>query len=198
MQPSPQDLQRRKIRVTGKETVADVAVVVFKDPRLAPLLIDLNPTLPQSGPIAAGVVVTCPSKIEAAAFAKKMGFSLGFDEKAANGTKQKRAWQKMQGPGQASHAGIDAADAARTLLEQKIAPAEVGKRLAKLLTPEAVEKFLAVPQTDPALATVQKSIELHVAFPKARGRLSRTIRIPLCCRVSSISLTISSRSPPQA
>jgi len=177
MQPSPQDLQRRKIRVTGKETVADVAVVVFKDPRLAPLIIDLNPTLPPAGPIAAGVVVTCPSKIEAAAFAKKMGFSLGFDEKAANGTKQKRAWQKMQGPGQASHAGIDAADAARTLLEQRIAPAEVGKRLAKLLTPEAVEKFLAVPQTEPTLATVQKSIELHVAFPKARGRLLAVIGV---------------------
>jgi hypothetical protein len=121
--------------------------------------------------------VTCPSKIEAAAFAKKMGFSLGFDEKAANGTKQKRAWQKMQGPGQASHAGIDAADAARTLLEQRIAPAEVGKRLAKLLTPEAVEKFLAVPQTEPTLATVQKSIELHVAFPKARGRLLAVIGV---------------------
>ena len=66
--------QRRKIRVTGAESVADVARVVFKDPRLAPLIVDLNPSLPQSGPIAAGVVVTVPSKAEAGAFAKR--FSL--------------------------------------------------------------------------------------------------------------------------
>ncbi len=170
-QPNPQDLQRRKIRVTGKESVADVAVVVFKDPRLAAAIRDLNPGLPQSGPIAANAVVMCPSKIEALVFAKKMGFTLGFDEKAANGTRQKRAWQKMQGPGQASHKGIDAADAARTLLEQKIAPAEVGKRLVKLATPEALEKFLAEPHSEAALVTVQKSVELHMAFPKAHGRL---------------------------
>jgi hypothetical protein len=170
-QLNPQDLQRRKIRVNGGETVVDVAVVVFKDRRLAPLLSDLNPTLPQTGPLAAGAVVTCPSKVEAAAFAKKMGFTLGFDEKQSNGTKQKRAWQKMQGPGQASHAGIDAEEAARTLLAQKIAPAEVGKRLAKLATPEALERFLATPSTDAAVATVQKAVELHVAFPKAHGAL---------------------------
>ena len=177
MQQQPQPDQRRKIRVTGKESVADVAVVVFKDQRLATLIADLNPSLPTSGPITAGAVVMCPSKAEAQAFAKKMGFSLGFDEKASNGTKQKRAWQKMQGPGQASHAGIDAVEAAKKLLEQKVAAPEVGKRLAKLLTPEAVEKFLATPQTDPQLLQVQKTVDVHVAFPKARARLSAIVGV---------------------
>ncbi len=176
-QPQAQDLQRRKIRVAGQESVVDVAVVVFKDPRMAALIADLNPVLPASGPIGAGVVVTCPSKVEAAAFAKKMGFKLGFDSKAANGTKQKRAWQKMQGPGPASHAGIDPVDAARTLLEQKIAAPEVGKRLVKLATAAALERFVAEPQTDALLLSVQKSVELHLAFPKARARLSSIIGV---------------------
>jgi hypothetical protein len=161
---------RRKIKVTGKESVVDVAKIVFKDPRLATLIGDLNPSLPKSGAISANTVVTCPSKSEAMAFAKKMGFSLGFDEKAQNGTKQKRAWAKMQGPGQASHAGIDPAEAALKLLEQKLPAAEVGKRLVKLCTPERLEAFIAA-EVDAALQTVQLHAKVHVAFPKAKARL---------------------------
>lgn len=177
MPPSPQDLQRRKVRVSGKESVVDVAVVVFQDPRLAPLIADLNPSLPGSGVLEVGLVVMCPSKIEAAAFAKKMGFTLGFDEKASNGTKQKRAWQKMQGPGQASHSGIDPAEAARTLLDQKIAAAEVGKRLVKLAAPEALQRFLAQPQTELPMLTVQKTVELYLAFPVARVQLQSIVGV---------------------
>jgi len=172
----PQVDQRRKIRVTGKESVVDVARIVFKDPRLATLIGDLNPALPQQGAIAPNTVVTCPSKTEAMVFAKKMGFSLGFDEKGTNGTRQKRAWAKLQGPGQASHAGIDAADAARQMLGQKLAAAEVGKRLVKLCTPERLDAFLAS-DVDAALKPVQQAARVQSDFPKAKARLNGAIAI---------------------
>lgn len=167
---------RRKIKVTGKESVVDVAKIVFKDPRLATLISDLNPSLPKAGAINANTVVTCPSKAEAMAFAKKMGFSLGFDEKAQNGTKQKRAWAKMQGPGQASHAGIDPADAAQKLLAQKLPAPEVGKRLVKLCTPERMAEFVAA-DVDASLKAVQQAAAVHLAFPKAKARISGAIAI---------------------
>ena len=173
----PQQDQRRKIRVTGKESVVDVARTVFRDPRLSALIADLNPSL-GAGALAANTVVTCPTRAEAAAFAKKMGFSLGFDEKADNGTKQKRAWAKMQGPGQASHSGIDALDAARKLLEQKVAPGEVGKRLLKLCTPEALERFLAADVGDGLqLITVQKAVRVHLDYPRAKARLATAVAV---------------------
>jgi hypothetical protein len=172
----PQQDPRRKIRVTGKESLVDVARAVFKDARLAALIGDLNPAL-GGGAIAANTVVTCPSRAEAAAFAKKMGFSLGFDEKAENGTRQKRAWSKMQGPGQASHGGIDAGDAARKLLEQKLPAGEVAKRLVKLCLPDALERFLATAAADPALLTVQKTLRVHLDYPRAKARLSTAIAV---------------------
>lgn len=174
MQP-PAD--RRKIRVTGKESVADVARVVFKDPRLSTLISDLNPSLPANGPISANTVVTCPSKTEAAAFAKKMGFTLGFDEKGANGTRQRRAWAKMQGPGQASHKGIIPAEAAEKLLSQKLPPPEVGKRLVKLCLPESLAIFVDEEHDNQAIALVQRYVRLHVDFPKAKSRLAASIAL---------------------
>jgi hypothetical protein len=172
----PQLDQRRKIRVTGKESVVDVARIVFKDPRLATLIGDLNPALPHQGAIPPDTVVTCPSKTEAMVFAKKMGFNLGFDEKGTNGTRQKRAWAKLQGPGQASHAGIDPADAARQMLGQKLAVAEIGKRLVKLCTPERIDAFLAG-DVDATLKAVQQATRVHSDFPKARARLINTIAV---------------------
>lgn len=164
--------QRRKIRVTGKESVVDVARAVFKDPRLATLIADLNPSL-GGGALAANTVVTCPTRAEAAAFAKKMGFSLGFDEKAENGTRQKRAWAKLQGPGQPGRSGIDPLDAAKKLLEQKLAAGDVAKRLLKLCTPEALERFVGGDVGDGLqLITVQKAVRIHLDFPRAKGRLT--------------------------
>lgn len=175
MQAGPADERRKKIRVGGTESVVDVARVVFKDPRVAALITDLNPSLPARGPIAAGVVVIVPSPAEVQAFAKKMGFTLGFNEQGTNGTRQKRAWAKLNGPGQASHSGIDPVDAARKLLSQKVPAAEVGKRLAKLCTPEALERFLAQAPDDPVLSAVWQSAELHVAWPKAHARLLQIV-----------------------
>lgn len=174
MQPTTD--QRRKIRVTGKESVVDVARAVFKDTRLAALIGDLNPTLPKSGALPANTVVMCPSKSEAMAFAKKLGFTLGFDEKGTNGTRQKRAWAKLQGPGQASHAGIDPTDAAKKLLAQSLPPADVGKRLAKLCTPERLDAFLAA-DVDASLKTVQQATRLQVEFPRARARIQAAVSV---------------------
>jgi|GEM_PF-1222191 len=174
MQPTTD--QRRKIRVTGKESVVDVARAVFKDARLAALIGDLNPTLPRSGALPAQTVVMCPSKTEAMAFAKKLGFTLGFDEKGTNGTRQKRAWAKLQGPGQASHADIDPADAARKLLAQSLPPADVGKRLAKLCTPERLDAFLAG-DVDATLKPVQQATRLQVEFPRARARIQAAVAV---------------------
>lgn len=169
----PED-SRRSIRVGGEESVVDVARVVFKDPRLAALIADLNPALPLRGAIQAGAVVTVPSVQEARAFAKQMGFTLGFNEAGTNGTRRKRAWAKLKGPGAASRGGIDPADAARKLLADGLPAAEVGKRLSQLCTPESLERFLAAP-VDPALAVVSQSVELFVRFPKAHARLTQLI-----------------------
>lgn len=166
---------RRKIRVTGKETLLDVANVVFKDRRLSTLIGDLNPSLPTSGPIAANVVVTCPSKVEALAFAKKMGFTLGFDEKAANGTNQRRAWQKLQGPASAGRGGILPAEAAQKLLGQKLPAPEVGKRLVKLCEAAALEQWLAGVEADAALHTVQRYVRLHLDYPRAKANIGNAV-----------------------
>lgn len=166
---------RRSIRVGGEESIVDVARVVFKDPRLATLISDLNPGLPLKGPLAAGAVVTVPSTAEAQAFAKKMGFTLGFNEGGTNGTRQKRAWAKLKGPGPASHAGIDPTEAARKLLDQRLPAAEVGRRLAALCTPEALARFLAQAPDDAALGPVWQAVELHIATPRARGRLLQLV-----------------------
>jgi hypothetical protein len=174
MQPTTD--QRRKIRVTGKESIVDVARAVYKDTRLAALIGDLNPTLPKSGALPANTVVMCPSKSEAMAFAKKLGFTLGFDEKGTNGTRQKRAWAKLQGPGQASHAGIDPEDAAKKLLAQSLPPADVGKRLARLCTPERLDAFLAA-DVDVSLKAVQQATRLQVEFPRARARIQAAVSV---------------------
>lgn len=177
MQVGPGDAQRRKIRVNGSESVSDVARVVFKDPRVATLITDLNPAVPARGAIAAGTVVIVPSPAEVQAFAKKMGFTLGFNEQGTNGTRQKRAWARLNGPGQASHSGIDPADAARKLLSQKLPAAEAGKRLATLCTPDALARFLESAPDDPGLMAVWQSVDLHVSLPKAHTRLLQVVGI---------------------
>lgn len=168
---------RRSIRVGGEESIVDVARVVFKDPRLATLISDLNPGLPLKGPLAAGALVTVPSPSEAKAFARKMGFTLGFNEGGTNGTRQKRAWARLKGPGQASHAGIDPTEAARKLLDQSLPAAEVGRRLAALCTSEALARFLGQPPDDAALGPVWQAVELHTSLPKARARLLQLVGI---------------------
>jgi hypothetical protein len=168
--------QRRKVRVNGGESLADVARVVLHDVRLAVLLGDLNPTLPSHGPLAPAALVLVPSRSEAAAFAKKMGFTLGFDEAADNGTAQKRAWARLQGPGPASHVGIDAADAARQLLARPLSASDVGKRLVKLCTPEALAAFVAGP-VEPALAAVVRVVDAHLAWPRAHARVGQAVAV---------------------
>jgi hypothetical protein len=173
--PTPPPNQRRKIRVTGKEALADVARAIYGDIRLATLLTDLNPALPSATALPKDTVVTCPSKVEAAAFAKKMGFTLGFNEVAGNGTAQKRAWSKMQGPGQAPRDGVLGVEAAKTLLAQGLPPQEVGKRLVKLLKPNELDAVIA--NTEPALANVRLAAEMHHLYPLAHVRMTAVLGV---------------------
>jgi hypothetical protein len=170
---TPPPDQRRKIRVTGKEALADVARAIYGDVRLSTLLTDLNPALPAGGALPKDTVVTCPSKVEAAAFAKKMGFTLGFNEVAGNGTEQKRAWNKMQGPGQAPRDGVLGVEAAKTLLSQGLPAQEVGKRLVKLLKPTELEAVIA--STDPTLNNVRLAAEMHSLYPVAHVRMTAVL-----------------------
>ena len=160
---------RRKVRVSGSDTLSDVARVVFADVRLVALLSDLNPGLSATGPLAAGSVVICPSKIEARAFANKMGFTLGFDEKASNGTKQKRAWAKMNGPSSSSRPPASPEALATQLQQQGLSSTDVGRRLASLCAPSELEHF--VKEGPAELSAVRTATAAFVAYPQASARL---------------------------
>jgi hypothetical protein len=174
MQPAPE--QRRKIRVSGQESLVDVARVVFHDVRLAALMSDLNPTLPRAGALPAETVVVCPSKIEALAFAKKLGFTLGFDEKGSNGTRRRRAWAKLQGPGAPRPTDVDPVAAARQLLVTSLPPAEVAKRLVTMYPPEVLAPFVDG-DVDVALRAVQQATLARLALPRARSRLHAIVGV---------------------
>src|SRR5689334_13720710 len=87
--------QRKKLRLDGQHSLADVARKVCGDVRLAALLADLNPTVPAAGALPAGTVVVVPTKAESHAFAKRMGFTVGFDPQATNGTGARRKWSQL-------------------------------------------------------------------------------------------------------
>ncbi len=161
--------ERRRIRMDGHNTLVDVARKVCGDPRLAPLLQDLNPTLPATGALPAGTVVTCPGKQEAARFAKRMGFTLGFDERAGNGTDARRRFARHLGlhsdPGK-----VDAVALARSMLARAVSPLEVGKRLARQCDDADLATLLQA--TEPAVRQAAQHAEAHALFPRAVSRLS--------------------------
>src|SRR5690242_9284509 len=123
--------QRRKLRLDGQHSLADVARKICGDVRLAALLADLNPTVPAVGALPAGTIVVVPTKAESHAFAKRMGFTLGFDPQATNGTGARRKWSQLVAPKPAVAGAVDAAALAKSLLERAVSPSEAGKRLAK-------------------------------------------------------------------
>lgn len=172
MQPAPE--QRRKIRVSGQESLVDVARVVFRDVRLAALMSDLNPTLPRAGALPAETVVVCPSKTEALAFAKKLGFTLGFDEKGSNGTRRRRAWAKLKGPDSPHHTDVDPVAAARQLLSTPLSPAEVAKRLMAMCTPDRLIVFIDG-DVEQDLRAAQQATKARFNYPRARERLHAVV-----------------------
>lgn len=162
-------LERKKIRVTGQHSLVDVARLMCADVRLAPLVIDLNPLLPASGALPAGTVVVCPGKLEAQLFAKKMGFTLGFDPRAANGSDARKRWARHLGPENAP-SKIDAIALARTLLARGVTPAETGRRLAKQCSEAEIVAMLA--SGEPRLQQTGAQAELQLLYPRAVSRLA--------------------------
>jgi hypothetical protein len=161
--------ERKKIRVNGEHSLADVARTVCGDARLSALLSDMNPALPVTGLLPAGTVVVCPGKAEAQAFARKMGFSLGFDPRAANGTEKRRRWAAHVGAS-AQPGRVDIAALARSLLARGVTPAEAGKRIARQCTDAELEALAA--SADAALREVAVSAEAHALFPRAASRIA--------------------------
>jgi hypothetical protein len=165
--------ERHRLQLSGLASIVDVAVAVFADARVAPLLADLNPTLSATKVLPAGTVVEMPARAEAQAFARRMGFTLGFDERAGNGTHKRRAWAQMQGSQTLSCKPCDAALSAQHMLENGTPPVDVARRLIRLCLPADLETFLSRPVGDPRLLPVQQALELQSSFPRARARLSQ-------------------------
>jgi hypothetical protein len=162
-------LARKKFRVTGLQSLVDVAQLACGDVRLAALLQDLNPALAMTGALRAGTVVVCPGKLEAQAFAKKMGFTLGFDPRAPNGSDARRKWTRHVGPAHAAPL-VDALALARTLLARGMSPAEAGRRLAKQCSETGVAALLSSP--DETLQQVGTHAEVHALYPRAASRMA--------------------------
>lgn len=161
--------ERKKIRVNGEQTLSDVARIVCGDVRLAALLGDLNAALPAAGLLPAGTVVVCPGKAEAQAFARKMGFTLGFDPRGSNGTAARKKWAAHQGPG-AQRAPVDIVALARSLVARGVAPAEAGKRIAKQCGESELKALAAA--AEPAVRQVAAHAEAHALFPKASSKIA--------------------------
>jgi hypothetical protein len=165
--------ERKRVRLDGKQSLKDVAVKICGDVRLLALLVDLNPKLAAAGPVPAGTVVVVPTKAEAAAFAKKMGFQLGFDPSADNGTRAKRKWSKhvasSSNPDAPAAKDVDAGALARSLLERGLSPAEAGKRLARAVDERDLAALLAAKDTQ--VAAVARHAEAHALFPRAISRI---------------------------
>jgi hypothetical protein len=169
---------RRRIRVTGQESMRDVVGAVFADVRVMPLVVDLNPSLPATGALPAGTVVLCPSRAEAQAFARRMGFTLGFDERAGNGTARKRAWARLQAPARSAVAQpVAPIEAASKLLDTGIGAGEVARRLVGLCAAEQLEHFVGARGVDVRMAPVQRALELQLTYPRAHARLRSAIAV---------------------
>jgi hypothetical protein len=166
----PATPERKKIRVNGEHALPDVARVVCGDVRVTPLLCDLNPTLPSTGLLPAGTVVVCPHKAEAMAFAKKMGFTLGFDPKQSNGTGARRKWAEHVGGQVAAPAPVDALALARSLVSRGVTPPEAGKRLAKLVSVASLQTLAS--SSEPAIRLVAQHAEACALLPKAASRMA--------------------------
>lgn len=164
-----QQNERKKIRVNGQQSLSDVARIVCGDVRLAALLGDLNAALPTTGLLPSGTVVVCPGKAEAQAFARKMGFTLGFDPKGGNGTDARKKWAAHQGPA-CQQAPVDVVALARSLVTRGVAPAEAGKRIAKQCGDAELQALAAA--AEPALRQVATHAEAHALFPKAAARIA--------------------------
>jgi hypothetical protein len=168
---------RRRIRVTGREKLVDVVRAVFADVRVLPLVRDLNPTLSAVGLLTAGAVVVCPSVEEAQAFARRHGFTLGFDEAASNGTGRRRAWLRLQqGTDAVARPPLDPATLARSQLDEGSGVVDVADRVVRQCDPRAVERFLGAPD-DEQLQPVQRAVEFQLCLPRAHARLTTTIAV---------------------
>lgn len=144
---------------------------VFKDERVLPLLMDLNPGVPGKGPPPPGTIVTVPGREEAQRFAAKMGFTLGFDPSKGGATRAKKDWKKLQEGAQKRQQAVDAATLARTLAGQGLEPAECARRMLALVKQPELEAFVAAAHEDEQVAAVARAVELTRLRAEARAVL---------------------------
>lgn len=162
---------RRKVKVSGKDSLVDVAKRVFKDERVVPLLKDLNPKASPRGALPAGTVVVLPAREEAQKFAARMGFQLGFDPAKGGSTRAKRNWKKMQQGGQRPVVANDPAQLASALAGQGLPPDAAAERLSKLLDDAELRAFAVAEHEEEAVAAIAAAAELVTLRRDARQAL---------------------------
>jgi hypothetical protein len=167
------------VRLSGRDSLADVARRVFRDARLASLLAELNPKAQATGALPSGTVITLPSMEEARAFASKMGFSLGFDPTKTGGTRAKRAWARLQtGNRREGPVDADPRELVVVLGGQDKTPEEVAKRILALCSEAAVDAFVAESHDDEArqlVAAACDALRLRVDVRRFISALSEAI-----------------------
>lgn len=169
--------QRRRVKLSGKDSLLDVALRVFKDDRVLPLLMDLNPGVPGQGPPPPGTIVTVPGRDEVQRFAAKMGFTLGFDPSKGGATRAKKDWKKLQEGAQRREQAVDAVTLARTLASQGLEPFESAKRMLALVKEPELDAFVAASHEDEEIAAVAHAVEMTRLRAGARAVLVALIDV---------------------
>ena len=134
-------VKRQKVRLSGNDSLRDVAIRVFKDARLTPLFRSLNPAHDPQSVLPKDSVIVLPTIGEAQRFAKERGYTLGYDPSKEGATRVRRSWKKHQG-GERVVRAIDPEKLVATLNEEDYAIDLIAEKMIQTLSPQALQEFI--------------------------------------------------------
>lgn len=152
------DSGRVTVRLTGKETLHDVAMRLFHDERIIPFLRELNPNVTQDPP-PNKTNLTVPSKAEAQVYAKRNGFTLGYNPAKGGSTKAKRNWQRLKDGAHKKNGDIDPHQLASLFETQKLAKEMAARRMVALIPDASLVPFLEADAKSPYAQEVAEEVE---------------------------------------
>ena len=152
------NLKRQKVRLSGDDSLSDVALRVFKDVRLAPLFHELNPSLDLEEKLPKDTIISLPTLEEARTFTKSKGFVLGHDPSKHGGTRVRRNW-RMHQEGKAYEADEDPEKLALLMKKQSFEPAIIADRFLSMLSPIKLRAFIEKKHEDSAMQSIAKACE---------------------------------------
>lgn len=152
------DSGRVTVRLTGTETLHDVAMRLFHDERIIPLLRSLNPSVTKDPP-PNKTNLTVPSKGEAQVYAKKNGFTLGYNPAKGGSTKAKRNWQRLKDGAQKKNGDIDPHQLVSLFETQKLAKEMAARRMVALIPDASLIPFLEADDKPAYAQEVAEEIE---------------------------------------